>query len=52
LAWHVSQGLFINALERPDDIVNQDFDEDVFKGCDLWNAYTAVNPPNQIDSGL
>lgn len=52
LAWHVSGGLFLNVLERKDDIQKQDFDDDVFTLCDTWNAYTAGNPPNQIDSGL
>ncbi|KAF1843096.1 multicopper oxidase [Cucurbitaria berberidis CBS 394.84] len=52
LAWHVSGGLFMQILERPEDIVKQDFDTDVFGLCDLWDAYSAVNPPNQIDSGL
>ncbi|CAO2653307.1 Nn.00g027180.m01.CDS01 [Neocucurbitaria sp. VM-36] len=52
LAWHVSGGLFLQILERPDDIVKQDFDADVFELCDKWDAYTASNPPNQIDSGL
>ncbi|KAF2009296.1 multicopper oxidase [Aaosphaeria arxii CBS 175.79] len=52
LAWHVSGGLFLNILERPEDIQKQDFDQDVFELCDLWDTYTAENPPNQIDSGL
>lgn len=52
LAWHVSGGLFLNVLERPDDIQKQTIDDDVFTGCDIWDAYTAGNPPNQIDSGL
>jgi hypothetical protein len=52
LAWHVSGGLFLNILERREDIVTQDFDDDVFTGCDIWDAYSALNPPNQIDSGL
>jgi hypothetical protein len=39
-------------LERPEDIIKQDFDQDVFELCDKWDAYTAVSPPNQIDSGL
>lgn len=38
--------------ERPEDIIKQDFDQDVFKLCDIWDAYTAKNAPNQIDSGL
>ncbi|KAF1999723.1 multicopper oxidase [Amniculicola lignicola CBS 123094] len=52
LAWHVSGGLFLNVLERPEDIQALDFDEDIFVGCTLWDAYTSLNPPNQIDSGL
>ena len=52
LAWHVSGGLFMTVLERPDDIQKQTFDDDVFTLCDLWDTYTASNPPNQIDSGL
>jgi FtsP/CotA-like multicopper oxidase with cupredoxin domain len=52
LAWHVSGGLFMQILERPEDILKQDFDQDVFELCDKWDAYTAVNAPNQIDSGL
>jgi FtsP/CotA-like multicopper oxidase with cupredoxin domain len=52
LAWHVSGGLFLQILERPEDIIKQDFDQDVFELCDKWDAYTAVSPPNQIDSGL
>ncbi|KAF2686030.1 multicopper oxidase [Lentithecium fluviatile CBS 122367] len=52
LAWHVSGGLFLNVLERKDDILKQTFDDDLFELCDKWDAYTAGNPPNQIDSGL
>jgi FtsP/CotA-like multicopper oxidase with cupredoxin domain len=52
LAWHVSGGLFMQVLERPEDIVKQDFDQDVFDLCNTWDAYTANNVPNQIDSGL
>ncbi|EOA90070.1 uncharacterized protein SETTUDRAFT_103216 [Exserohilum turcica Et28A] len=52
LAWHVSGGLFMQILERPEDIRQQDFDEDVFDQCDKWAAYTADNFVNQIDSGL
>lgn len=52
LAWHVSGGLFMQILERPEDIRKQDFDQDVFDLCTTWDAYTKDNPPNQIDSGL
>jgi FtsP/CotA-like multicopper oxidase with cupredoxin domain len=52
LAWHVSEDLFIQILERPEDIIKHDFDQDIFTLCDKWDAYTASNAPNQIDSGL
>ncbi|KAF2257739.1 laccase-1 precursor [Lojkania enalia] len=52
LAWHVSAGLFMSVLERPEDIQAMKFDKDTLNGCKLWDAYTTSNPPNQIDSGL
>lgn len=52
LAWHVSGGLFLNVLEHPEDIMKMKIDDDIFEGCQLWDLYTAANPPNQIDSGL
>jgi FtsP/CotA-like multicopper oxidase with cupredoxin domain len=52
LAWHVSGGLFMQILERPEDIVKQEFDQRVFELCDQWDSYTKENAPNQIDSGL
>ena len=52
LAWHVSGGLFLNVLERPEDIMDQVIDDDVFEGCKTWQTYTDNNIPNQIDSGL
>jgi hypothetical protein len=48
----VSGGLFMQILERPEDIVKQDFEQDVFDLCNTWDAYTADNAPNQVDSGL
>ena len=53
LAWHVSSGLFLSAVEKPDEIVSKVFDDDVFETCDAWHAYTgAGGEVNQIDSGL
>ncbi|KAH8708530.1 laccase-1 precursor [Phaeosphaeriaceae sp. PMI808] len=53
LAWHVSGGFFLQILERPEDILRlPDFDEESIALCDKWDAYSAANPPNQIDSGL
>lgn len=52
LAWHVSGGLFMQVLVRPEDIVKEDFDANVFRLCDSWDAYTSINAPNQIDAGV
>ncbi|KAF2197267.1 hypothetical protein GQ43DRAFT_381393 [Delitschia confertaspora ATCC 74209] len=53
LAWHVSGGLFLNALERPGEVGAMDFDRDVAEGCGEWGKWTAAgNTLNQIDSGL
>lgn len=52
IAWHASAGLFMQILERPEDVMKQDFDANVFELCNKWDAYTASNPPDQIDSGL
>lgn len=51
-AWHVSGGLFMQILERKDDILKQTFDQDIFNLCNAWDVYTQNNAPNQIDSGL
>ncbi|CAN9224059.1 unnamed protein product [Alternaria alternata] len=52
LAWHVSGGLFMQILERPEDIQKQAFEDEQFELCDTWDAYTAGVVLNQIDSGL
>ncbi|KAI2482158.1 SufI multicopper oxidase [Pyrenophora tritici-repentis] len=52
LAWHVSGGLFMQILENTDEIKKQDFGAEQFDLCDTWDAYSAVNILNQIDSGL
>lgn len=52
LAWHMSGGLFMQVLERPEDIVKLDFNSDASELCDTWDIYSAANPPKQIDSGL
>jgi hypothetical protein len=52
LAWHVSGGLFMNVLSRPDDLAQRTIHADVLQGCVDWSTYTASNVPNQIDSGL
>ena len=53
IAWHVSGGLYVNFLERPDEIperiqipsANQDL-------CTSWDAWTDGHVVDVIDSGL
>jgi FtsP/CotA-like multicopper oxidase with cupredoxin domain len=52
LAWHVSGGLFMQMLERPEDIRKEDFEQELFDLCRSWDAYSSVHTLNQIDSGL
>lgn len=52
LAWHLSAGLYINVLERKEDIQAMVFNDDVVQGCRDWSAYTGNHVPDQIDSGL
>jgi len=51
VAWHVSAGLYISVLERPDDIVNIAIPGSIAQGCTDWNAFTSSQVPDQIDSG-
>ncbi|KAJ9628503.1 hypothetical protein H2203_002402 [Taxawa tesnikishii (nom. ined.)] len=53
IAWHVSAGLYINILERPDDIVNSmNIPGIMAQTCRDWSAFTGNHVPDQIDSGL
>ncbi|KAF2402873.1 laccase-1 precursor, partial [Trichodelitschia bisporula] len=52
IAWHVSGGLYINVLERPDDIQKMTIDHSVADTCQKWDAWSAANVVDQIDSGL
>jgi FtsP/CotA-like multicopper oxidase with cupredoxin domain len=49
-AWHLSGGLAMNIVTRPEDIPNipQGMREST---CAAWDAYTAHNTINQIDAG-
>lgn len=53
IAWHVSAGLYINILERP-DLIKSDVSvpSTMAQTCRDWSAWTGVNIPDQIDSGL
>lgn len=53
IAWHVSAGLYINMLERPDKIRHDmDIPSVMAQTCRDWSAWTGENIPNEIDSGL
>ncbi|EXJ83398.1 hypothetical protein A1O1_07020 [Capronia coronata CBS 617.96] len=52
IAWHVSGGLYVNILERPDDIPNIKSPDAVNALCQTWDDYTQLGPIDQIDSGL
>jgi hypothetical protein len=52
LAWHVSAGLYVNIVERPDDIKNYNIPSAVSETCQDWGAWTNKDVPDQIDSGL
>ncbi|KAF2141766.1 multicopper oxidase [Aplosporella prunicola CBS 121167] len=52
IAWHVSAGLYLTMLERPDDVAKMQIPEENLRMCELWDAYTKRNVPDQIDSGL
>ena len=53
IAWHVSGGLYINVLERPDDIQkDMDIPGIMAQTCKDWDAYSAHDIVDEIDSGL
>ncbi|KAK9413328.1 putative Laccase [Seiridium unicorne] len=53
VAWHVSAGFNVNILERARDLVKLQHTAKVMdETCKAWDAWTAVNIANQIDSGL
>lgn len=52
VAWHVSAGLYITVLERPDDIKKLRIPSVVAQTCRDWAAFTGKHVVDQIDSGL
>lgn len=53
IAWHVSSGLYVNILERPDLIPSQvKIPSNVKNTCTTWNAFTNQGAVDQIDSGV
>lgn len=53
IGWHVSGGLYMNILERPNDIAKSiKTPKAVSDLCTNWNAYTSSQVVGQIDSGV
>lgn len=49
---HVSNGLYINVLERPDDIKQLDMPSTIAQTCRDWASFSGHTVVDQIDSGL
>ncbi|KAB5531303.1 multicopper oxidase-domain-containing protein [Coniochaeta sp. 2T2.1] len=52
IAWHVSGGLYITVLERPDDIAKYQIPSVMAQTCRDWADFTNRTVIDQIDSGL
>ena len=52
IAWHLSQGLYVNFLERPADIAQLQIPGSLAKSCKAWDAYSKNNVVLEIDDGV
>ncbi|KUJ12474.1 uncharacterized protein LY89DRAFT_756956 [Mollisia scopiformis] len=52
IAWHVSAGLYVSVMERPDDIAKLQIPSIMAQTCRDWAAFTNSTVVDQIDSGL
>ncbi len=52
VAFHLSQGLFMTFMERPEEITQQQIPQVMKQTCTDWDAYTSKNVVDQIDSGV
>jgi hypothetical protein len=52
IAWHVSEGLYVNIIDQPHKITGKDIPKTIEKTCKPWNKWTKTNVVEQIDSGL
>jgi len=52
IAWHVSAGLYVNILERPDLITEKQIPSIMQQTCVDWEAYSNSNVVDEIDSGV
>ncbi|KAK0656277.1 laccase with copper binding domain [Cercophora newfieldiana] len=51
IAWHASGGFFASFVVQPDEVVKMRLPHTVEDTCDAWDAWTARNVAEQIDSG-
>jgi hypothetical protein len=51
-AWHVSAGLYVTVLERPDDIKKLPIPSIMAQTCRDWATFTGEEVVDMIDSGL
>lgn len=53
IAWHVSEGLAVQFLERAQDIPGAfSLGDEFYEGCRNWDDYYATAPYKQFESGL
>lgn len=52
IAWHASAGFFAQFLFNKDGFDKLEIPDSLAQTCKEWDAFTAVEIPNQIDSGL
>ncbi|SLM35034.1 multicopper like protein [Lasallia pustulata] len=52
IAWHISGGMQVSIMERPDDIRRLPVTSTSYQLCSDWDAYTKSAIVDQIDSGV
>ncbi|KFY09933.1 hypothetical protein V492_05285 [Pseudogymnoascus sp. VKM F-4246] len=51
IAWHLSAGLSVSLMERPQEITEFEIPYVMAQTCAVWDIYTLSNTVDQIDSG-
>src|SRR5690606_1885890 len=52
IAWHASGGLFVNFLERKEELSNLNIPYTIKQTCDQWDDWTRNHVVPTIDSGV
>lgn len=52
IAWHLSAGMSILLLERPDEVLKLQVPQAVTDTCAAYTAWQAANPAVPVDDGL